>query len=92
MGELKRDPDLAYMTENRLISYADFEAYNTLQVGGYNYELLTEYIDPGISEEAKKWSAPEFDDSAWQSMEIPGSWIAGQFVNPANPQASIRLL
>ncbi len=75
MGELKRDPALAYMVENRLITHADYDSYGVSRTSGYNYQLMVDYIDPGISEEAKKWSAPDFDDSSWESMEIPGSWV-----------------
>lgn len=72
---LKRDPLLAYMVHNRLISYANEEAYDIQRIGGYNYELLSKYIDPGISEEAREWSSVGFDDSSWALMDIPGSWV-----------------
>ncbi len=31
-------------------------------------------LDPGISAEAKRWASPSFDDSAWNSMKLPGAW------------------
>ena len=32
-------------------------------------------IDPGNEGFGKGWAEPDFDDSGWQTMRIPGSWI-----------------
>lgn len=31
--------------------------------------------DPGIQPLAADWAAPDFDDSSWQEMKVPGSWV-----------------
>ena len=31
--------------------------------------------DPGNAGFGKGWAAPEFDDSSWKEMTVPGSWI-----------------
>ena len=33
-------------------------------------------LDPGNTGVDKGWASPDFDDSAWRTMKVPGSWIA----------------
>lgn len=37
-------------------------------------EEVQQYDDPGISAHARDWSAPALDDSAWQTLQVPGQW------------------
>lgn len=32
------------------------------------------HVDPGIAEQARGWAAPDLDDAAWDTMELPSTW------------------
>jgi sialate O-acetylesterase len=37
-------------------------------------DQVQQHEDPGISAEARDWSEPTLDDSAWQTLQVPGQW------------------
>jgi sialate O-acetylesterase len=42
--------------------------------GGPSEEAFKPYDDPGITADAKGWAKPNFDDSAWPILNVPGQW------------------
>lgn len=50
--------------------YSDWQTYDEVR---RQLRLQDSFQDQGISEEAKAWSKPEFDDAAWRLVTIPGT-------------------
>lgn len=50
--------------------YTDWKTYGA--VCQRNYEA-TAYRDPGIREECLAWAEPDFDDSGWKDVAVPGN-------------------
>ncbi|MBO4648031.1 MAG: hypothetical protein J5806_07735 [Lentisphaeria bacterium] len=70
---LKMNPDTRSMIETWELLRGQAEKWDPArQVSPL---LSVSRPDDGNQGFAKGWAAPEFDDSGWKSMRVPGSWI-----------------
>ncbi len=73
---LLMNPDTAPMareTDAVLRKESAWEVKNT-ESGGIDFNKMTR-TDPGNKGVGKGWARPDFDDSAWKDMTVPGNWI-----------------
>ncbi len=68
---LLRNPDMSGIVKCYESSVCTEEFWDNFQ----KEEELKKFIpDPGNTGEEKGWATSDFDDSNWQTMELPGSW------------------
>ncbi len=82
---LARNPEYRFELveyENNLREKYDWNGFDPAKSEFYTADLLAileKYSkkDTGNTGFARGWAAPDFDDSQWKSMRIPGNWITG---------------
>lgn len=71
MDVLRANPDFPQpLPQLKPEEYPDLKTYNEVRMKNYNDGI---YKDPGIKPECLEWAKPDFDDSAWKTMEVPAS-------------------
>lgn len=72
---LLANPDTAYLTEVTDAINTDEEIWNMSKEQLTQQVIPAEYADTGNVGFGKGWAECGFDDSAWKTMKVPGSWI-----------------
>ena len=71
---LLSNPETAPMVSDADKIFNEEECWNRL--GNLAVQIPAEKcLDPGNEGFGKGWAEPDFDDSEWKTMRIPGSWI-----------------
>jgi sialate O-acetylesterase len=71
-------PIAAWLPEEALRGRPEYGSFvlelEAARAGPIDLEADRPHADPGLAAHAANWMAAEFDDSAWQTIEVPGLW------------------
>ena len=73
---LRANPQTRHLTEKLISSHLQEKTYSTIQTSIFNEATLA-LLRPDTTNQGleKGFHTVDFDDSAWTTMKVPGSWI-----------------
>ena len=72
---LLSNPDTVQLVNNLDELYLESDAWNKTQADAVKVAIPEAYADTGNKGVGWGWANPDFNDCAWTTMKVPGSWI-----------------
>ncbi|MBQ7402813.1 MAG: hypothetical protein IJW05_05185 [Lentisphaeria bacterium] len=72
---LLSNPETAFLANQTASELGKEDLWDERESSKQPVPIPQEFIDPGNKGVEWGWAEPEFDDSAWELFDIPGSWI-----------------